>query len=461
MTFADTIAAIATPPGIGGIGIIRISGPKSEDIARLLFRSSQPAVDLKSHHLCHGHVISATSDQILDEVLITLMKKPHSYTGEDVLEIHCHGSPLILQAILTEVSHAGARLAEPGEFTKRAFLNNRIDLCQAEAVADIITARTQRGLEIALSQRKGDLSRKIEDLRQSLIDILAVLETAIDFTEAEVSGEHPGAGDILNSIQSILEDLQNLSSTYDEGKLVRKGVSAVITGKPNVGKSSLLNRLLGENRAIVTAIPGTTRDFIEEFISIRGIPVKLTDTAGIRDPANIIEKEGVDRVWERLSLADVVITLFDGSSPLTAEDYEIIDKNISRPIIPVINKSDLEHILNDQQFHDLFPRAKPHWISAKTGDGIPALKEAIYSTMMGHEQDHLATVIITQIRHKTALEKTAAHLLQARESIAGGLSAEFAAFDIREALGSLGEITGMTSAEDVLDRIFSTFCIGK
>jgi len=355
MTFADTIAAIATPPGIGGIGIIRISGPKSEDIARLLFRSSQPAVDLKSHHLCHGHVISATSDQILDEVLITLMKKPHSYTGEDVLEIHCHGSPLILQAILTEVSHAGARLAEPGEFTKRAFLNNRIDLCQAEAVADIITARTQRGLEIALSQRKGDLSKKIEDLRQSLIDILAVLETAIDFTEAEVSGKHPGAGDILNRIQSILEDLQNLSSTYDEGKLVRKGVSAVITGKPNVGKSSLLNRLLGENRAIVTAIPGTTRDFIEEFISIRGIPVKLTDTAGIRDPANIIEKEGVDRVWERLSLADVVITLFDGSSPLTAEDYEIIDKNISRPIIPVINKSDLEHILNDQQFHDLFP----------------------------------------------------------------------------------------------------------
>jgi tRNA modification GTPase len=404
-------------------------------------------------------VISVTSDKILDEVLITLMKKPRSYTGEDVLEIHCHGSPLILQAILTEVSHAGARLAEPGEFTKRAFLNNRIDLCQAEAVADIITARTKRGLEIALSQRKGDLSRKIEDLRQSLIDILAVLETAIDFTEAEVSGEHPG--DILNSIHSILEDLQNLSSTYDEGKLVRKGVSAVITGKSNVGKSSLLNRLLGENRAIVTAIPGTTRDFIEEFISIRGIPVKLTDTAGIRDPDNIIEKEGVDRVWERLSLADVVITLFDGSSPLTTEDYEIIEKNMSRPIIPVINKSDLEHILNDQQFHNLFPRAKPHWISAKTGDGILALKEAIYSTMMGHEQDQLATVIITRIRHKTALEKTAAHLLQARESIAGGLSAEFAAFDIREALGSLGEITGMTSAEEVLDRIFSAFCIGK
>jgi len=232
--------------------------------------------------------------------------------------------------------------------------------------------------------------------------------------------KHPGGGDILNSIQSILVDLQNLASTYDEGKLVRKGVSAVITGKPNVGKSSLLNRLLGENRAIVTAIPGTTRDFIEEFISIRGIPVKLTDTAGIRDPDNIIEKEGVDRVWERLSLADVVITLFDGSSPLTAEDYEIVEKNISRPIIPVINKSDLEHILNDQQFHDLFPREKPHWISAKTGDGIPALKEAIYSTMMGHEQEHQATVIITQVRHKTALEKTAAHLLQARESIAGG-----------------------------------------
>ena len=461
MTFADTIAAIATPPGTGGIGIIRISGLKSEEIARLLFRSSRPAADLNSHHLHHGRVISPASGEILDEVLIALMKKPRSYTGEDVLEIQCHGSPLILQEILTEVIHAGARLAEPGEFTKRAFLNNRIDLCQAEAVADIITARTRRGLEIALSQRKGDLSRKIEDLRQSLIDILAALEAAIDFTEAEVSGEHPGAGDILNSIQSILEDLQNLSSTYDEGKLVRKGASAVIIGKPNVGKSSLLNRLLGENRAIVTAIPGTTRDFIEEFISIRGIPVKLTDTAGIRDPDNIIEKEGVDRVWERISLADVVITLLDGSSPLTAEDHEIMGKNMGRPIIPVINKSDLEPILNDQQFHNLFPRAKPHRISAKTGDGIPALKEAIYGMIMGHEQDQLATVIITQVRHKTSLEKTAAHLLQARESIAGGLSAEFAAFDIREALSSLGEITGITSAEEVLDRIFSIFCIGK
>jgi tRNA modification GTPase len=461
MIFADTIAAVATPPGIGGIGIVRISGPKSEEIARLLFKSSRPAADFESHHLRHGQIISPASGEVLDEVLITLMKKPRSYTGEDVLEIHGHGNPLILQAILTEALRAGARLAESGEFTKRAFLNSRIDLCQAEAVADIINARTDRGLEIALSQRRGNLSRKIEDLRHSLIDILAVLEREIDFTEEEVSGEPPD--DNQKGIQSVLEDLQNLVLTYDEGKLVRKGVSAVITGRPNVGKSSLLNRLLGENRAIVTAIPGTTRDFIEEVVSIRGIPVRLTDTAGIRNPTDIIEKEGVDLVWQRLSAADMVLIVLDGSAPLTSEDHEVIEKNRDRPVIAVINKSDLEQVLNLEEVRTLFPGDNPLRISAKTGDGIPALKDAIYGlvTRQPQEPDQTSTLVITQIRHKTALEKTSAHLLQARESLAGGLSAEFAAFDIREALNSLGEITGVTHTDEVLERIFSTFCVGK
>jgi tRNA modification GTPase len=375
MAFADTIAAVATPPGTGSIGIIRVSGRNAEGIAALLFRSSRPEIDLKSHRLRHGRIISPGSGRVLDEVLVALMKEPQSYTGEDVLEIHCHGNPLILREVLAEVIHSGARLAEPGEFTKRAYLNSRIDLCQAEAVADIIGARTGRGLEIAISQHRGELSEKIEGLRQSLIDILAALETAIDFTEEEVSGGSPG--DTRSRIDAILRELEELSSTYDRGKLVRKGVSAVITGKPNAGKSSLLNQLLGENRAIVTAIPGTTRDFIEEVIGIRGVPVRLTDTAGIRDPANIIEREGIGRVWERISSADAVIMVFDGSAPLTAEDDEVIEKNRGRPVIPVINKSDLEQAIDDGALQSRLAPAKPLRISAKTGDGIAAFLDAL------------------------------------------------------------------------------------
>ena len=461
MTFADTIAAVATPPGTGGIGIIRVSGPKAEDIASRLFRPTRPGFTLKSHRLCHGRIVSARSGRVLDEVLAAFMKKPQSYTGEDVLEIHCHGNPLILQSALAEVVHAGARLAEPGEFTKRAFLNNRIDLCQAEAVADIVGARTGRGLEIALSQQRGELSGKIENLRRSLTGILAGLETSIDFTEEEVSGGP--TDDARGRIDALLAELEGLSSTYDRGKLVRKGAGAVIAGKPNTGKSSLLNRLLGENRAIVTAIPGTTRDFIEEEIAIRGVPVRLTDTAGIRDPADIIEREGIDRVRERLSSADAVILMFDGSAPLTAEDDAAIEKTAGRPVIPVINKSDLEQVIDAEQLRNRLAPATPLSISAKTGDGIPALLDAVYALVAGQarEPDPENDIVITRVRHKTALEKTAAHLMQARESLAGGLSAEFVAFDIREALDSLGEITGMTSREDVLDRIFSTFCVGK
>lgn len=461
MALTDTIAAVATPPGTGGIGIVRVSGGKSAEIAASLFQPSRPSLALESHHLCHGRIVSARSGNVLDEVLVALMKKPRSYTGEDVLEIHCHGNPLILQAVLAEVVHAGARLAEPGEFTKRAFLNDRIDLCQAEAVADIVGARTGRGLEIALSQRRGDLSEKIEGLRRSLIDILAGLETAIDFTEEEVSGGAPA--DARGRIDALLAEMEGLSSTYDRGKLARKGAGVVIAGKPNAGKSSLLNRLLGENRAIVTAIPGTTRDFIEEEIGIRGVPVRLTDTAGIRDPADIIEREGIDRVREKLSSADAVILLFDGGAPLTAEDDAAIEQSMSRPVIPVINKSDLDPVIDAERLRRrLAPRA-PLRISAKTGDGIPALLDAVYDAVAGQprEPDPGNDLVITRVRHKTALEKTVAHLLQARESLAGGLSAEFAAFDIREALDSLGEITGATSREDILDRIFSTFCVGK
>ena len=456
----DTIAAIATPPGVGGIGIIRLSGPKVRDIVRLLFRSSKKSDGFKSHQLCHGDIVSPETGVIIDEVLISLMEKPHSYTGEDVLEINCHGGSVILQSVLAEVIKAGARLAEPGEFTKRAFLNNRIDLSQAEAVADMILAKTDRGLELAVSHLKGSLTEKIETIRASIIGILALLETSIDFSDEDVELGHPS--EIAGETAAIVDELRKLASTYREGKIYRDGISAVITGRPNVGKSSLLNRLLGEKRAIVTAIPGTTRDFIEEIISIKGVPVKLTDTAGIREPENIIEKEGIHLVWEKFSQADVVIIVLDGNEALTKEDSEIIKRSQSKKFLLVINKADLPHALDERELTSLTPDVKPPiWISAKYGEGIPALRDAIHALILNQTEDSHPTQIVSNIRHKIAIEKTADLLSKARESMINGLSPEFSAFDVREALECLGEIAGKTVTEEVLDRIFSTFCIGK
>jgi tRNA modification GTPase len=456
----DTIAAIATPPGTGAIGIIRISGPRSRDIASLIFRPSNKTDGFNSHRLYHGDIISPDTGKVIDEVLISFMMKPHSYTGEDILEINCHGSAFILQCVLSEVIKAGARLAKPGEFTKRAFLNDRIDLSQAEAVADTIMAQTDRALDLAVSCLKGDFAGKIETLRRAIIDILAMLETSIDFSDedVEVSNFLTAAKDIA----VIVDELSRLALTYGEGKIYRDGINAVIAGRPNVGKSSLLNRFLGEKRAIVTAIPGTTRDFIEETISIKGVPVKLTDTAGLREPRDIVEKEGVNLVWEKLSQADVVIVVVDGSERLTREDIEIIEWCKAKKFFLVINKADLPHVLDGKELTALTPDVMPPiWISAKHGDGIPALKDAIHSLVLnGSDYGHTLT-IVSNIRHKIAIEKTRDLLSKARDSILQGLSPEFSAFDIRQALESLGEIAGETVTEEVLDRIFSTFCIGK
>ncbi len=456
----ETIAAIATPPGTGAIGIIRVSGPKSGDIASLIFRPSNKTGGFHSHRLYHGDIISPDTGRVIDEVLISFMMKPHSYTGEDILEINCHGSAFILQSVLSEVIKAGARLAKRGEFTERAFLNDRIDLSQAEAVAETIMAQTDRALDLAVSRLKGDLAGRIETLRNAIIDILAVLETSIDFSDDDVAlGNLPTAAE---DITVIVDELSRLALTYGEGKIYRDGVNAVIAGRPNVGKSSLLNRLLGEKRAIVTAMPGTTRDFIEETISIKGVPVKLTDTAGLREPQNIAEKEGVDLVWEKLSQADVVIVVIDGGERLTREDIEVIEWCKTKKFFLVINKADLPHVLDGNELAGLYPDVMPPiWISAKHGDGIPALKDAIHSLVLnGSECGHTLTVV-SNIRQKMAIEKTRDLLSKAGDGIRQGLSPELSALDIRQALESLGEVAGETVTEEILERIFSTFCIGK
>ena len=460
MSIGDTIAAIATPPGAGGIGVIRLSGPRAEEIARLLFRSCHHASEFKSRLLYHGDIVSPGQSTVIDEVLIALMRKPHSYTGEDTLEIHCHGGLLLMETILGEIVRAGVRLAQPGEFTKRAFLNNRIDLSQAEATADMIMAQSRRGLEMALSHLKGDLARKMEALHCSLLDVLAALEVSIDFMEEELGGAGPPS---LTALGTVITDIEGLLATSREGIICRQGASVVISGRPNVGKSSLLNRLLGEKRAIVTPIPGTTRDFIEETVDIRGIPVRLMDTAGIRRPENIIEAEGIGQVWQKLERADVVIILLDGSEPLGDEDLEIMEGNRARPVLVVVNKADLPRLLDPGEVsaHMSGKASGPLWISAKFGEGIEEMLKVLGGLLVHDLGEREPAVLLANIRHRAALEGALRLLRQAEETIREGLSPEFAAFDIQQAIASLDLITGRSVDEQVLDRIFSTFCVGK
>jgi tRNA modification GTPase len=457
----DTIAAIATPLGTGGIGIIRVSGPRAEDVARLLFKPQKQLNNFESRRLYHGDIIAPDSGELLDEVLLTLMKNPHSYTGEDTLEIHCHGGYFILQSVFSAVIAAGCRPAAPGEFTKRAFLNNRLDLAQAEAVQDIIMAKTRRGSELALSHLKGRLSGTIDDLRGRLVAALAGLEAAIDFPPDEISGDNHSLACAADTLAGIIGKLQTLLATYEQGKIVRDGAEVVIAGKPNVGKSSLLNSLLGEKRAIVTPLPGTTRDFIEEFINIKGLAVKLTDTAGIRAAENIIEAAGIALVREKLATADLVLMIIDGSADLTEEDRTIMAGLLGRNLLLVVNKNDLPQAVDMKQVKAILPEVDVLRISAKYGDGLDQLKEAIHRIILGFSGDRHTEVAIANIRHKAALERAVAFLSQAREGALNNLPPELLVIDLRDALASLSEIVDRTTNEEILQEIFSRFCIGK
>jgi tRNA modification GTPase len=460
VTQADTIAAIATPPGTGGIGIIRTSGPDAEGIGRVLFKPRKAVASFRSHQLYHGEIICPASGRALDEVLVAFLRAPHSFTGEDTLEIHCHGGPLILEEVLQAVLRAGARPAEPGEFTRRAFLNGRLDLSQAEAVQEIISARTRQGLDLALGHLHGDLSRTIGELRAAILDILTLLEAEIDFQEEDGIEAAPREG-LLDHLRDVTAKIEELAASYDEGKIAREGARVVITGKTNVGKSSLFNRLLGEKRAIVTPHAGTTRDFIEECVGIRGIPVRFIDTAGIRASQDPIEKEGIARVWQQAAAADVVVILLDGSTTLTAEDQGIVAANRGRNVVVAINKSDLPRVLVRESLPDELSGRELLWISAKTGEGLAAFRNAIHAAVGRSSDESRSEAVLTNLRHKIALERAFVSLRTAEQGLSGGLSPEFIAFDLREALGALGEVTGQTVTEEVLDRIFSAFCIGK
>jgi len=456
----DTITAVATPPGVGGIAIIRLSGPAAEKIGRTIFRGAHNhPPEFATHRLYHGHIVSALDGAVIDEVLAVLMRAPHSYTGEDVLEIHGHGGYLLPQRILAETIRAGARPASPGEFTKRAFLNNRLDLSQAEAVADMINARTERGLELARSQYQRRLAAEITALRDGIVDAIARLEAAIEFAadDPDIAGDMS----IPKQIQKIGHEVNSLIATYREGKIYRHGVSLVIAGRTNVGKSSLLNHLLGEKRAIVAASPGTTRDFIEETVNIHDIPVRLTDTAGIRSTADAVEQEGIAMVWQRIDAADAVLLVFDGSENLTTADRQIVAKLAGKVLIPLVNKVDLPRMLAPEVLSDLLPNHQAIWISAKHGTGIDELLQAIHRLFLSTERETSTGAVIISLRHKLALENASFFICQATARAARGGAPELAAADLQDALEALEEITGRTAGEMILERIFANFCVGK
>lgn len=455
MYIRDTIAAVSTPPGNGGIGIIRVSGDQAAKVGNTIFK---PVYDggLVSHRFSFGTICDATTGEKVDEAMAVYMRAPRSYTREDVLELHCHGGWLVVERVLALVLSCGVRLADPGEFTRRAFLNGRIDLVQAEAVMDIIASKSELALQLAQKQREGALSKRIEDVRGCLLQALALVEAYIDFPDDDL-GETDVAS-ILVSVGEARSIITGLLQTFEEGRITRDGISVLIVGKPNAGKSSLLNRLLKENRAIVTHIPGTTRDIIEETISFEGLSVRLLDTAGIRHTDDLVEQEGISRALEKIPQADLVLAVFDASREFSQEDQLLLDVLAGRRAIAVLNKTDLRQklVLPDEgRFVDIVR------IAALSGNGIDLLKRTVCKQFLhSTAQDSRELVALSRARHRDALVSADQSLRQFSGEFQGR-NLELLALDLRGALQAVGSVTGQTATDELLDLIFSSFCIGK
>jgi len=456
----DTIAAIATPAGVGGIGVVKISGPSAWTIGQRLFQPARVPEKLCSHRLYHGHILEPDAGRTVDEVLTSFMRAPHTYTREDVVEINCHSGMAVLERILELVLRSGARLAEPGEFTRRAFLNGRIDLTQAEAVLDVIHSKTKRSLDLASEHLRGTLHRIITDLRTQLLQVLATVEAAIDFPEEEV--ETPEGVELAKRLRTqALGPVTDLLAHYEDGRILREGLAVIIAGKPNVGKSKLLNTLLRSDRALVTPVPGTTRDLIEEGFNLRGIPIRLVDTAGLGDADNLVEQLGMELTRDRLARADLVLFVLDRSASLTREDIQIYEELGDKPRLILLNKADLDRHPDFAEVEGRLPGETILEISALRGDGVEALKDAVFRTICSSRLDTETSVVAPNLRHRMCLERTQGAVNRAIELVESEASTELVAIELQEALAHLGEVVGMTTSEDVLAQIFSMFCIGK
>jgi len=448
----DTIAAISTPIGSAGIGIVRLSGKRAVTIAESIFRGKKKKLaEAPAFSITYGHIINM-NEEVIDEVLVSVMRAPKSFTAEDVVEINCHGGVVAVRKVMEMVLKGGARLAEPGEFSKRAFLNGRIDLAQAESIIDLINAKTEKSLQVAVGQLTGTLSDKIRYMRRQLLELIAHIEAGIDFPEDDI--EEITVTIIKKRLFEVLGDIRMLLETADTGKIFREG-------KPNVGKSSLLNALLREKRAIVTDVPGTTRDIIEEVVSIRGIPLKLVDTAGIRDTEDFVEKIGVERSKEMFIGADLVLFMTDASTGLTEEDREIIKLMKNKNSLVIINKTDLKKQTDFSEIKGLVGEKDTVEMSLLTGEGLEVLEEKIEQLVYAGRVFVQDDVMITNIRHKNSLALVQKSLEEAVNTINAEMPVDCVAIDLKAAWETLGEITGETVSEDLIDQIFSQFCIGK
>jgi tRNA modification GTPase len=472
----DTIAAIATPPGQGGIGVIRVSGAEAFVLVQPLFRFSGQANGLpQSHMLTYGRIVDPATQEIIDEVLVAFMREPRTYTREDVVEIQGHGGPLLLQRILRLLLAGGARLANPGEFTLRAFLNGRLDLAQAESVMDLISARTAAGQRLAMQQLQGHVSTQVQDARHAVLGVIARIEASIDFPEDDIPT--PSADELRPLIESARGKVATLLAGSEQGRLYRQGLRTAIIGRPNVGKSSMLNALLRVERAIVTPIAGTTRDTVEEVANLRGIPLYLIDTAGITPSTDPVEQIGVQRSRAAAESAEVVLLIFDGSQPLSEQDRQVSSElrvmgfggperaegedEKRRSVLIAINKADQERALDLETVHQLWPEVSVVSTSTVTGEGLGELEEALANLVLGGHASFGEETLITSARHQAALRAAAEHLRAGLHALEQALPLDFVSIDLVAAYHNLGEVTGETASEDLLERIFSEFCIGK
>jgi len=456
----DTIAAIATPPGEGAIAIVRMSGPQALQIADLAFRGDRRLADVPGYTVHYGGLIEPGGGMV-DEVLATVFRQPKSFTGEDSVEFSCHGGILVTRAVLDAVLEFGARQAEPGEFSRRAFLNGRIDLSQAEAVADLIAAQSGRGRAASLEQLTGKLGGRVKELRSRLTDLCSLLEIDLDFAEEGL--DLIGDDEIERRVNEINSSLEEMARSYESGKLAREGVTVVLAGKPNAGKSSLFNAFLKESRAIVTPVPGTTRDYLEENVSIDGILFRVIDTAGIRPSVDLIEVEGIDRSWRSVRMADMIILVIDSTSAFGRDDVVgfLDELDDSQHLIVALNKSDLSPSLKAEALLPAHVRVPCVAVSALTGEGVEELEQKMLESVADRKSDMVAGGAVTSRRHLDAINRGTRSLSGALRALRSHATYDLLAFDIRESIAALGEITGEVTTEDILNNIFSKFCIGK
>lgn len=456
----DTITSISTPMGEGAIGIVRLSGPQAVEIADKLYKGKHLLNDVPSHTINYGHIIDPESKEVVEEVMVSVLRAPKTFTREDIIEINCHGGILTINRVLELTMTYGARMAEPGEFTKRAFLNGRIDLSQAEAVMDFIRSKTDRASKVAMNQIEGRLSDLIKKQRQSILEILAQVEVNIDYPEYD-DVEDATTEFLLEQSKEIKQEINRLLDTGAQGKIMREGLSTVIVGKPNVGKSSMLNNLIQDNKAIVTEVAGTTRDVLEEYVNVRGVPLRLVDTAGIRETEDIVEKIGVERSRKALSQADLILFVLNNNEALTQEDYTLYEVVKNEDVIVIVNKMDLEQNIDINEVKDMIGDTPLIQTSMLKQEGIDELEVQIRDLFFGGEVQNQDMTYVSNSRHISLLKQARQTIQDAIDAAESGVPMDMVQIDLTRTWEILGEIIGETASDELIDQLFSQFCLGK